>query len=69
MKNLIDVNKHRLVADGGETIDKRTLAAKDLIRRIKYVALHTGSDINPMYLGLRMKDINQLFTTENLNLN
>lgn len=69
MRNVIDINKHRLVADGGESIDKRTWAAKDLVKRIKEVALYDGDDINPNFLGLRMKDINNLYTIDNLNLN
>lgn len=69
MKHDIDINKHILVSNGGVSLDRRTWASKDLIKRVKDVALYKGDDINPTYLGLRLKDINLLFTTDNINLN
>lgn len=68
MKTEIEVNKYRLVAEGGETFDKRTWAGKDLVKRIKDTANYNG-DINPNFLGLRIKDVKLLFTTDNINLN
>lgn len=68
MKTNIDYNKHIMVSDGGVNFDRRTSAGKDLIKRIRATANYDG-DINPNFLGLRMKDINLLFTTHNINLN
>jgi|GEM_PF-6978235 hypothetical protein len=69
MKSNIDPNKHILVSDGGVSFDRRTWAGKDLIKRIKETAAYMNDDINPNFLGLRLKDINLLFTTENINFN
>lgn len=70
MKNYVDINKHILVSDGGTSFDRRTSAGKDLIKRIKETAIFLNlDDIPTNYLGLRMKDIDLLFNTDNINLN
>jgi hypothetical protein len=68
MKNNVAQNKHILVSHGGVSFDRRTWAGKDLIKRIKETAKYSG-DIPKNFLGLRFKDINLLFTTENINFN
>lgn len=63
-------NKYNLVADGGKQLDKRTWQGKALIERIKDrdAVIATDEDIPAHYGMLRIKDIEQLFTTDNLIL-
>lgn len=64
-------NEIIIVSDGGMSFDKNTLAGKELVRRvIKMKDTPVGSaSITFYHSSLRIKDINLLFTIENINLN
>lgn len=59
------------VSDGGRSFDRNILAGKELVRRvIKMKATPVGAaSITFYHSSLRIKDINLLFTTKNINLN